>query len=76
MADHPLKPATDRRLGRPLPHQLANQTQNPLLARQELVRRFYTFVPKEQMDESVRFKPKLLLVLAVVSNSYPPPKDG
>ena len=32
MADHPLRPATDRRLGRPLPHQLANQTQDPLLA--------------------------------------------
>src|SRR5205085_12032183 len=25
-ADHPLRPATDRRLGGPLPHQLANQT--------------------------------------------------
>ncbi len=25
MADHPLRPATDRRLGRPLPYQLANQ---------------------------------------------------
>src|ERR1700739_1422552 len=25
-ADHPLRPATDRRLGEPLPHQLANQT--------------------------------------------------
>ena len=24
MADHPLKPATDHRLGRPLPHQLTN----------------------------------------------------
>ena len=24
MADHPLKPATDRRLGQPLPNQLAN----------------------------------------------------
>ena len=32
MADHPLRSATDRRLGRPLPHQLANQTQDPLLA--------------------------------------------
>ena len=29
MADHPLRPATDRRLGRPLPHQQANQTQVP-----------------------------------------------
>ncbi len=27
MADHPLRPARDRRLGRPLPHQLANLTQ-------------------------------------------------
>src|SRR6476660_2403171 len=26
VADHPLKPATDRRLGEPLPHQLPNQT--------------------------------------------------
>jgi hypothetical protein len=26
VADHPLRPATDRRLGGPLPHQLANQT--------------------------------------------------
>ena len=32
MADHPLKPATDHRLGRPLPPQLANQTQAHLLA--------------------------------------------
>ena len=29
MADHPLKPARDRRLGEPLPHQLANPTQAP-----------------------------------------------
>ena len=29
MADHPLRPATDRRLGRPLPHQPANRTQAP-----------------------------------------------
>ena len=27
MADHPLRSATDRRLGGPLPHQPANQTQ-------------------------------------------------
>jgi hypothetical protein len=31
VADHPLKPAMDRRLGRPLPHQLPNPTRaNPL----------------------------------------------
>src|SRR6476620_3573764 len=29
VADHPLRPATDRRIGRPLPHQLANRTQAP-----------------------------------------------
>src|SRR5256885_8356422 len=27
VADHPLRPATDRRLGRPLPHQPANRPQ-------------------------------------------------
>ena len=32
MADHPLKPATDRRLGSPLHHQQANQMQAHLLA--------------------------------------------
>ena len=31
MADHPLRSATDRRLGGPLPHQLANQTRAHLL---------------------------------------------
>ena len=45
MADHPLRPATDRRLGVPLPLQLANQTQAPLIApgvtTQRLVRRLY-----------------------------------
>src|SRR5205085_10830517 len=30
VADHPLRPATDHRLGRPLPHQLANPTRAPL----------------------------------------------
>ena len=32
MADHPLRPATDHRLGRPLPHQQANPTRAPPLA--------------------------------------------
>jgi hypothetical protein len=32
VADHPLRPATDRRLGEPLPHQLANQTRANLSA--------------------------------------------
>ena len=38
VADHPLRPATDRRLGRPLPPQLANRPRTPpralLLAKQ------------------------------------------
>jgi hypothetical protein len=29
VADHPLRPATDRSLGRPLPHQQANRTRAP-----------------------------------------------
>ncbi len=29
VADHPLRPATDHHLGKPFPHQLANQTQTP-----------------------------------------------
>ena len=32
MADHPLRPATDHRLGRPLPHQPANPTRAPPVA--------------------------------------------
>jgi hypothetical protein len=32
VADHPLRPATDRSLGEPLPHQLANQVQANLSA--------------------------------------------
>ena len=37
MAVQPLSPATDRRLGRPLPHQLANQTRAHLSAIKSLV---------------------------------------
>ena len=36
VADHPLKPATDRRLGEPLPHQLANQTRASLQANKSI----------------------------------------
>ena len=32
VADHPLRPATDHRLGRPLPHQQANPTRAPPVA--------------------------------------------
>ena len=37
MAVHPLRPATDRRLGEPLPHQLANQTRGHLSAHKALI---------------------------------------
>ena len=40
MADHPLRPATDRRLGRPLPHQLANQTSAARITRGLAIPRF------------------------------------
>ena len=39
MAGHPLRPATDRRLGKPLPYQLANQTQAVPKAHKALLRR-------------------------------------
>ena len=39
MAVHPLRPATDRRLGGPLPLQLANQTRGHLSAHKALVAR-------------------------------------
>ena len=59
MAVCPLRPATDLRLGRPLPHQPANRTQAPLQA------------PPSQKALALR----LHAVLAVVSHGYPPPKD-
>jgi hypothetical protein len=39
VAGHPLRPATDRRLGKPLPYQLANQTQAVPKAHKALLRR-------------------------------------
>ena len=39
MAVHPLRPATDRRLGGPLPRQLANQTRDHLSAHKALAAR-------------------------------------
>src|SRR3954451_11231418 len=60
VADHPLRPATDRRLGEPLPHQLANQTRADLSA----------------MNLSpTRISPhRTYPVLAQVSLGYPEPK--
>ena len=40
MAGRPLRPATDRRLGRPLPYQLANQISAALFARGLAIPRF------------------------------------
>ncbi len=40
MAGRPLRPATDRRLGEPLPHQLANQISAALITRSLTVLRF------------------------------------
>ena len=41
MADHPLRPATDRRLGKLLSHQLANQTSAAPVARGLAIPRFH-----------------------------------
>lgn len=57
VAEHPLRPATDRRLGEPLPHQLANRTRAHLRA--------INLYPKNLMIS--RDHP----VLASLSESYP-----
>ena len=60
MAVQPLSPATDRRLGGPLPHQLANQTRGHLSA---------INLWRKGHATSTRYA-----VLAVVSNCCPPLK--
>jgi hypothetical protein len=59
VADHPLRPATDRRLGRPLLHQLANRAQAPppascdfarLPERMRYCRRFLAGIPHRKVD--------------------------
>ena len=60
MTDHPLRPATDHRLGRPLPHQQANRTQAHPKVRAEA--RFNNSTPKDLLRHSV---------LAPVSRSCP-----
>ena len=58
MAGHPLRSATDRRLGGPLPHQLANQTRAHPIPPE-----FFTLY---------HAIPCAYAVLSVVSNCYPP----
>ena len=56
MADHPLRPATDHCLGRPLPHQQANPTRAPPIA----------------INLSPMITHRAHAVLAEVSLGYPP----
>ncbi len=56
MAGRPLKPATDRRLGKPLLYQLANRTQAPPQA------------PEGFSDRALPLPPHK--VLALISQSY------
>ena len=58
VAVHPLRPATDRRLGGPLPHQPANQTRVHLVPPE-----FFTLLHAKLCAYAV---------LAVVSNCCPP----
>ena len=60
VAVQPLSPATDRRLGGPLPHQLANQTRGHLSA-----------INLWHFDHAIKMRHA---VLAVVSNCCPPLK--
>ena len=62
MADHPLRPATDRRLGRPLPHQLANPTSAAPITRGRF--------------QSPAFPLRTYAVLAWLSPGYPPLQDA
>ena len=50
MAVRPLRPATDRRLGEPLPHQLANQVRAPLQAPGLAIPGFDLRVSKRRMS--------------------------
>ena len=61
MADHPLRPATDRRLGKPLPHQQANRTSAAPIARGPC--------------GSPPFLRRAYAVLARLSPGYPPLRD-
>ena len=60
LADQPLSPATDRRLGRPLPHQLPNQTR----VHPSAINLWY-------FDHAVKIH---YAVLPFVSKRYPPLK--
>ena len=64
MADRPLRPATDRRLGRPLPHQLPNRTQAAPKAH-------YCFVPQDICGISPSF-PGLSPTSGYVPTRYSP----
>ena len=60
MAGRPLRPATDRRLGEPLPHQLANPISAAPIAR------------GPSYPRSPAFSLRTYAVLAILSDSYPP----
>jgi hypothetical protein len=62
LADHPLRPATDRRLGEPLPHQQTNQTQAAPKASED-------FHPKITCGISYSFE-QLSLTLGYVPTCY------
>ena len=61
MAGHPLRPAIHRRLGRPLPYQLANETRTHLEVK----------ACKQRPSFSHKVKYETYPVLAVVSSCYP-----
>ena len=65
MADRPLRPATDRSLGEPLPLQLANRARAPLQARGPKI------PPFNNCHHAV---PLRYAVLAILSDCYSPPK--
>ena len=53
MADHPLRPAMDRSLGEPLPHQQANLTRAHPLAHKAFPRRDYKVLAQVSLSYSL-----------------------
>jgi hypothetical protein len=66
VADHPLRPATDRRLGRPLPPQLANRPRTPPAAPG-------LFTDTRLSSPRPQRSTRAYAVLSPISERYPPP---
>jgi hypothetical protein len=83
VADHPLRPATDRSLGKPLPYQLANLAQAPPKPPKALIRRPYAvldpfpvLIPQFGVDTNVLLTRPPLVYSHSLLNLIPPIMEG